>query len=112
MKKHIVIWTALALVFAALAFAGFRSAESKKIYCEIVLTKKGFSQDETLVVNYGGKETALLYGDLEEEMGTREKRFSSALDALNFMCGKGWELESAFAQPGGVTVYVLERSAP
>lgn len=106
-----MIWTLLALFCAGLAFVGFRSAESKTMYCEIVQTKKSITQDESLEIVFGGKETALLYGDLEEKEGTREKRFSSALDALNFMGGKGWELESVYTQ-SGMIVYVLEKPAP
>lgn len=89
------------------------SLSNKTIYCEIVGTKKMFSQDVVVSIDYGQKKT---FWNWEKSMITDSvgnvSSFNSMIDAMNYMSSKGWSFVQAYTVTLGnqnVYHYLLTR---
>ncbi|MBU3682393.1 MAG: hypothetical protein FGM16_10720 [Flavobacterium sp.] len=66
-------------------------------YANIIYPLGGFTSKAKATIDYGEENTAWFKRDqvIEDEQG-KEVKFKSAIDALNFMSVRGWELVTTY----------------
>ena len=89
------------LVFIVLPFISFvalaHDTTTIEQYCRMVISERSFSTKVKIELDLGA-ERKLFSGDtrLRDELTGKLKKFSSVVDALNYMGAQGWELVNAF----------------
>ena len=110
------------LLFAALTYAGFGSAQNivtdtlpalpPYVYCEIIADHLPSHRENGVLFDFGQRVGAAKYNYLTDAAGDR-LLFSSGVEALNYMVCRGWEFVQAYTSGdhNDLTHYLL-RIAP
>lgn len=99
------------LAVLALMAVGTAQAQTKKVYCEIIGVMQFMSTKVKVAIDLGESEKAWHDHRLVDENGEKIK-FSSMIEALNYMSERGWELEQAYSSPSekaSATRYIMSK---
>lgn len=101
----------LILAVLAMMAVGSANAQTKKAYCEIVGVMQFMSTKVKVYIDLGESEKAWHDHQLVDENGEKIK-FSSMIEALNYMSDRGWELEQAYSavsEKSSATRYIMSK---
>ncbi|MBK8734954.1 MAG: hypothetical protein IPL98_03340 [Saprospiraceae bacterium] len=98
MKKLIIIFLLLQLSFHSIAQD---VVAPDYVFCEIIGHKKQFNLNTTISLDIGQKRTFLQDDRMRNEETGELIKFSSMIDALNFMTERGWEFVQAYVIDDG-----------
>ena len=96
-------------------FAGAQTPEPKYVYCTLTAQGRLFSTKVTITIDFGDRMKAFADNRLKDKRG-KPIIFNTAVDALNFMGSRGWELVQAYSNPSGndannvITTWILKKS--
>lgn len=85
----------LFLLFAAIGWCLLATAQTSKIYCELIGSSKFMSKKVNVIIDFGQQAPLFSNQKLVDENGD-PITFNSMIDAMNYMSRLGWEFEQAY----------------
>ena len=74
----------------------FDKAPVEYVYAELIGTRKAFSNNITVIIDYGQDSKLFAVERIVDPRTGKPKVFNSMIDALNFMSENGWEFVQAY----------------
>lgn len=74
----------------------FEMAPTEYVYAELIGTRKAFSNNITVIIDYGQDSKLFAVERIVDPKTGKPKVFNSMIDALNFMSENGWEFVQAY----------------
>ncbi len=73
--------------------------ENKKIevYCDLISRKKFLGTEESITIDYGNRDSLWMDDTLYTLYSKDLKKYSSIIDALNYMGSEGWETIGSYS---------------
>ena len=68
-----------------------------EVFCDLVSTKKFLSTAQTITINYGNRDSLWLDQKIQTLTVSELKKYSSIIDALNYMGNEGWKTISSYS---------------
>ena len=67
------------------------------MFCDLISTKKFLSTTQTITINYGNRDSLWLDQKIQTLTVGELKKYSSIIDALNYMGNEGWKTISSYS---------------
>ena len=73
--------------------------EDKKIevFCDLISKKKFLGREETIMINYGNRDSLWIDKKIYTLMSKDLKKYNSIIDALNYMGSEGWKTINTYS---------------
>ena len=73
--------------------------EDKKIevFCDLISKKKFLGTEETIIINYGNRDSLWIDEKIYTLMSKDIKKYNSIIDALNYMGNEGWKTINTYS---------------
>ena len=73
--------------------------EDKKIevFCDLISKKKFLGTEETIMINYGNRDSLWIDKKIYTLMSKDLKKYNSIIDALNYMGSEGWKTINTYS---------------
>ena len=82
--------------------------ENKKIevFCDLVSRKKFLGREESIIINYGNRDSLWIDEKIYTLMSQDLKKYNSIVDALNYMGNEGWQTINSYSR--SENSYIIE----
>tara|TARA_B000000475_G_C15821942_1_gene376133 strand:- start:158 stop:667 length:510 start_codon:yes stop_codon:yes gene_type:complete len=71
--------------------------EKIEVFCDLISKKKFLSTEETIMVNYGTRDSLWIDKKIYTLINKDLKRYNSIIDALNYMGSEGWKTINTYS---------------
>ena len=68
-----------------------------EVFCDLISRKKFLGTDERISINYGNRDSLWIDKKIYTLMSNELKKYSSIIDALNYMGNEGWKTINTYS---------------
>ena len=68
-----------------------------EVYCDLVSRKKFLSTEQSIMINYGDRDSLWIDEKIYTLMSNDLKKYNSIIDALNYMGNEGWKTINTYS---------------
>ena len=68
-----------------------------EVFCDLISKKKFLGTEETIIVNYGNRDSLWVDQKIYTLAASELKSYNSIIDALNYMGNEGWETINSYS---------------
>jgi len=68
-----------------------------EVFCDLISRKKFLGTDESIMINYGNRDSLWIDEKIYTLMSEELKKYNSIIDALNYMGNEGWKTINSYS---------------